>query len=281
MPDFNAVEQEIIVLKAASDSIHDMVNYEMFLRPESVENMNFIFLTMTHQEHYNALLGDFLSPLPLGLFNLPQAGHDAPMTDRTLLFHMKRVADRPCFNPEAIALLRNTIAAFIAWLETEFTVEKVWLPSINVETALRMKRIRFIKICGNITKHSFARMDVDAGKIQDILRENGHDIDDEQKFMVIPDFHEWFHHHIFGYHASTIAEFLNNMRWGIREYLSPTYRQAVRRDDGADPPRVWYETPPHCHSELATTCFWGLMNATGRDPIMPRYQVTEFLKLRY
>jgi hypothetical protein len=34
----------------------------------------------------------------------------------------------------------------------------------------------------------------------------------------LDDFYERFHKDILNYHSSTIAEFLNNIRWGIYEY---------------------------------------------------------------
>src|SRR5215218_1142153 len=41
--------------------------------------------------------------------------------------------------------------------------------------------------------------------------------------LALADFYEKFHTDILNYHASTIAEFLNNIRWGIYEYLQPEF----------------------------------------------------------
>ncbi len=52
--------------------------------------------------------------------------------------------------------------------------------------------------------------------------------------LALGDFYERFHTDILNYHSSTIAEFLNNIRWGIYEYLQPEFRRSI----------VWEESNP-------------------------------------
>jgi hypothetical protein len=74
-------------------------------------------------------------------------------------------------------------------------------------TDVKVPRITFIKICSDIGKHNFARLQGNVRKICRILKENGHPIDEGRGYLVLPEFYEWFHTHLFSYHASTIAEF--------------------------------------------------------------------------
>jgi hypothetical protein len=58
---FNQMEQEVIVLKSAWDSIDDMVNYSMFMKLQSTEDTELHFKTERHQRLFNVLLVDLLS----------------------------------------------------------------------------------------------------------------------------------------------------------------------------------------------------------------------------
>jgi hypothetical protein len=104
----------------------------------------------------------------------------APDSERSMLFHLKRICDDPKLNPTGGAVLRQPLEAFMQWLEGECFVEDVWLPSIELKTDIRVKRITFIKICGNIGKHSFARLSVNVRKICEILKANGTVVDEDQ-----------------------------------------------------------------------------------------------------
>lgn len=49
----------------------------------------------------------------------------------------------------------------------------------------------------------------------------------DEAALALEDFYRWFHDDILNYHASTIAEFLNNIRWGIYEYLQPEFQRSI------------------------------------------------------
>ena len=60
--DSTRTEHEVIVLKAIWELIEEMVNYEMFLKPESTDTVTSVmFRTRMHQRLFNILLVDFLS----------------------------------------------------------------------------------------------------------------------------------------------------------------------------------------------------------------------------
>ncbi len=94
------------------------------------------------------------------------------------------------------------------------------------------------------------------------------------------EFYERFHADILNYHGSTIAEFLNEIRWGIYEYLLPEFRRSST-PRGGDPPRDEYLYPEGVGTELGKALYWDLMNRVRAAPYFPPFQVTRYLKLRY
>ncbi len=273
---FNEIEQEIIILKAVWDMIDEMVNYEIFERPRRTRDTALKFKSRTHQKFFNILLVDFLSKPKKGVFDLPCALEESSDTDKSYLYLLEAVCDKPNFSKEVDAI-SGPFAKFKDWLETECHVENVWFPSIETETDIKVKRVSFIKICGNISKHNFTRLDQDASKIQDILKTNKVQIGDADKYLLLSEFYEYFHDNVFNYHSSAIAEFLNNLRWGIFEYLQPEFHRSFVRE-GQDS-SVTY--PDRCTNSFAKTIYWDLMNSVRRQPYMPRFEVTRFLKMRY
>jgi hypothetical protein len=278
--EFSPIEQEVIVLKAIWELIDDMVNYTMFTKLTDTADVTLNFNSSTHQRLFNILLGDLLS-LPGGNpLGLPTPPPGTLASERSLFFHLKRVCADPKLNAEGNDLLRTPLDAFLEWLETECVVTDVWLPSIELQIDIKVKRVFFLKICGNIAKHGFTRLGVNVGDICDLLHTNGATVDREQGFLVIPEFYEWFHTNLFSYHSSAIAEFLNNIRWGIYDYLRPEFMRSFTRDD---PNSIAYRFvyPLDCNRPVAQTMYWDLMNEMRSAPYIPRFEVTRYLKMRY
>ena len=275
---FTPIEQEIIVLRAVWDMIFGMVNYGIFEKGHGTVEAQVTFKSATHQRLFNILLVDFLSKPEKGSFGLPEA--DGPeKTDHTYLFYLRRICDEPKLNTDSDSL-REPVEAFVDWLEDECFVEKVWLPSIEVEADLRLKRITFLKICGDIAKHNFPRLNWTVQSITKVLAESGVKVDEGQGFLVLPEFYEWFHDNILNYHGSTIAEHLNNIRWGIFHYLAPEFNRSFEKND----PKFLgcrFNQPAGCHDPLAKAMHWDLMNQVRTEPWFPLFTTAPHLKKRY
>ncbi|MCH7499240.1 MAG: hypothetical protein IH886_04420 [Nitrospinae bacterium] len=278
---FTKIEQEIIILSAIWGMIGEMVNYEIFEQLHSTEDTSLVFKSATHRQFFNILLVDFLSTPKKGLFDLPFATKDSAETDKSFLYCLEVVCKKPNFDKEKVDAIRKPLTEFKDWLETECHVENVWFPSINEETDIKVKRVSFIKICGNISKHNFTRLDQDASSIKEILLNNNVDIrDDNDVYLLLSDFYGWFHDNLFDYHSSAIAEFLNNIRWGIYEYLQPEFHRSFTREDG-DAIEYHFIYPDQCTNPFAKIMYWNLMNNMRVEPYMPKFEVTGFLKMRY
>lgn len=193
---YSALEQEIAILVAVWEMIDSMVNFENFLKfKPPVPNL--MIETSVHQRLFNILLVDFLSvpggfkgqTLPFGFSAPPTNGR---ATDRTYLFYLRQVCANPQLGRDTSALSKAT-DDFSAWLEGNAFVEGVWLPVLGKPIDLTIQRITFLKICGNIVKHNFSRLQADAQKIQKVLRDNGRRVKEETIYEIVPTFKEWFH----------------------------------------------------------------------------------------
>lgn len=128
----------------------------------------------------------------------------------------------------------------------------------------------------DMCKHNFARLEGRIKQIQQMLARHGLEVDEGDLYIELPVFQEWLYDHLFSYHASTIAEFLNNIRWAIYSYLRSEFERAFRRID--DDIRYTFAAPPGLEAGLAHGMYWRLMNATRAPPYFPRFEVTESLK---
>ncbi|WP_051953593.1 hypothetical protein [Methylocapsa aurea] len=276
---YTDLECEVIILKAVTDLIDDMVNYEIFRKFSSTSDMSLVFKTPTHQRLFNVLLIDMLSKPKNDHLGLPVFPADASGSAGTFLHYLRLIGQNPRLNVVGAALA-DPVEVFATWLDAECHVEKVWLGAINIETTIRVSRISFIKICGDIAKHSFPRMSVNARRIKKLLADNGHQIDIEQAYLAMPDFYQWFHTNIFAYHSSAIGEFLNNIRWGIYDYLTPEFVRSYRKTE-ATSLSYSFDYPNNCTSYLARAMYWELMNWSRSTPYMPRFEVMKYLKMLY
>ena len=115
----------------------------------------------------------------------------------------------------------------------------------------------------------------------DIFKRNEITLKNENALLILDEFYEWFHKDIFTYHSSAIAEFLNNIRWGIYEYLQPEFQQSIVFENDEHLRRYHYTYPNDVNNSFAKSCYWDLMNEVRSEPYMNKFQVTRYLKMRY
>jgi hypothetical protein len=283
----NDTEREAIILNSAWKMIDDMVNWGMFVKTDRLEFSNLMFETGQHARLFVILLGDFLSdvrafkgdPIPLGLKRAPS--HTRP-SNLTFLFHLRQVCDDPKLGSDGL-LLSAAIETFASWLEGEFVTKGVNLASIDVVTDLRVSRYRYIKMCGDIAKHNLARLATNMRHLRALLADAGNPVSEQQAYLAVEDFFEWFHTYIFIYHASQIAEFLNNMRWAIYDYLQPEFQRSWHMSDKSTElfPIYGYHVPPEITEPVAVAMYWEIMNRSRRRPFVQRFVIHTYAKGEY
>ena len=283
----NEVEQECIILNSVWEMIDGMVNWAMFVQHDRTEPTNMMFETSQHCRLFNILLGDFLSPLqgfkgrPIP-FGLNRAPSDARPSDLTFLYYLRQVCAKPSFAPDASNLRARTEELAI-WLEGDFVATRVNLHAIDVVADIRISRYRYIKICGDIAKHNLARLATNVGHIRAVLAASGHEVGEQQAYLAVENFFEWFHGNIFIYHSSQIAELMNNIRWAIFDYLRPEFARSWHLTEKATPdfPIYAYRVPDACTEPVAHAMYWDVMNRVRAKPLVHRFIVSESFKQRY
>ncbi len=277
----NETEQEAIILNATWEMIDDMVNWAMIVKfDEPLRTV--MFETSQHARLFNILLGDFLSdlrafkqkPPPFGLRPAPP---NARASDLTFLYHLRQICEDPRLGSD-IGALNDAVEAFATWLEQEFVAEGVNLNSIGVVADIKVQRWRYIKICGDIGKHNIARLESNAAHIRRLVSASGHPVSEQDSYLAINDFYEWFHTNIFIAHASAIADFLNNIPLAIRRYAGEEFARAYVRTDTPFEGMYHFDVPPSISEPVARAMYWDLMNRVRGRPFMLPFDISDFLK---
>ena len=238
------IEQEVIILKAVKELVDSMVNFELMSLEGNDPDSNIIFKSSTHQRFFNIILVDFLSC----------TDKKGPIKQTSYLGGLGELSNNPNFDENnSVNHLKVVTEEFKHWLEQEVEVD-VWLPSIDKETKLKITRFRFLKMTGDISKHNYLKAVGVAEELRDILAKSGVTVDIDEALLALAEFYERFHTDILNYHSSTIAEFLNNIRWGIFEYLQPEYKRSIVWE-GGDPPKYHYTYPKDIQSSFTKACY--------------------------
>src|SRR5439155_12607166 len=133
------------------------------------------------------------------------------------------------------------------------------LHAIDIVADLRLARFRYIKMCADIAKHNLARLATNVAHLRKLLKAAGHSVSEQEAYLAVENFFEWFHDDIFIYHSSQIAEFLNNIRWDIYDYLQPEFRRSGHRtaEWTVQFPMYSYRVPAEITEPLARAMYWG------------------------
>jgi hypothetical protein len=264
--------------------IDGMVNWAMFVRNDRTEPTNLMFETRQHSLLFAVLLGDFLSeirafkgdPVPLGLKPAPS---NARPSDLTFLFHLRQVCADPKLGADTAAL-STAIDTFAGWLEGELTAHSVNLYALDIVADLRVARLRYIKMCADIAKHNLARLATNVAHLRKLLEAAGHSVSEQEAYLAVENFFQWFHDDIFIYHASQIAEFLNNIRWAIYDYLQPEFRRSWHRtvESTVQFPMYSYTVPVAITQPLAHAMYWAVMNRSRSRPYVHRFVIADSFK---
>lgn len=283
----NDTEREAIILNSAWDMIDGMVNWAIFDKTDRLELSNLWFPDTPHRQLFLILLSDFLSqtrgfggnPPPLGLKEAPS---DTKPSNLTYLFHLRQVCADPILGRDTSAL-SEAVEACATWLETEFIAPGTNLHDIELVVDIRVSRLGYIKICGDYAKHNLARLETNNRRLKKLISIAGHDISESQAYLAMPTFNERFADDIFIYHASHIAELLNNIRWEIYRYLQPEFRRAYHRTDKGteDFPMYGYHVPPAISEPIALAMYWDAMNRSRSMPYVQQFSIPGHCKTEY
>jgi hypothetical protein len=246
---YTSIEREGITLQIVVELLQTMVNREMLhFSPGHVE-IQVTFASSSRRELFNVLFADFLEPVDPALLG----------SKESLLDVLYRVAKEPKLGDTIVASpLLWAVTELREWLDQTIQPE-VWFPSINRNVNLKLRRAQFITICGNISKHSLSRLTRNAKRLAELFGDNGIELNWIDALRALDDFNVRFQEDIFSYHSTTMTELLNNVRWGIHEYLEPEFARSFTPSPIPDDPKYSYTFPDGLQDPFAQERYWDLM----------------------
>ncbi|MGD9851042.1 MAG: hypothetical protein AB7T38_07235 [Nitrospirales bacterium] len=268
---FTEIEREVLGLWITTRALDAMVNH-ILLNLVGPDPKEVHFETMVHQQLFNVLLLDFLEDVSKNLTSLKGSCVD-------LLEEICRLSS---FNDsDSINFIQEPLHKLKIWLETVITVE-TYFPSISRTISLGIKRKNCLYICGNISKHNISRLTGAGKRLSEVLKENEVNVDSNSNKILhlLDDFYKRFHEDIFEYQATVITELLNNVRWGIHNYLYPEYLKA-KNQDSDDLTKYSYKFPQGISDDFVKTCYLDLMSLVRRKPNMEPFLADSSWKAHY
>ena len=138
----------------------------------------------------------------------------------------------------------------------------MWFQTIGLEIDLKIKRLIFyisVGIFRNIISVDFLHVQ---NRLIKVLKYNGEDKNTEKCLLALQDFQNWFHGdgNILGYLSNIIAEYLNNIRWGIHRYLKSQFNGAR-----------FCQSPEVISNSCIKSCYDELMYIARKEPYMPEF----------
>lgn len=268
---YNTAEKEVIGLCVALEAIDDIANHALLdlleLR-DSPGEAEVRYKSRIHQQLFLLRLLDFVKEngdeTLTGIRGSCLKVLTAACESRTFDFH------------GSVAGLQQATRALDCWLTLETTLE-LWLPTLELDAKLTVPRIEFLYILGNHAKHNLARLTGISKHIAGILAQHGHRVEVEQVPLALDDFREHLQEDYFAYYGTWLAELVNNVRWGIHDYLQPAFQRAYYRVPGEDL-MYRYNYPDSITHEAPRAWFWRLMNHARGEPFLKRFVGARYMK---
>jgi hypothetical protein len=260
----NPVEIEVVGLNIIVSAINGFVNRALLHFPAMGGLPT--FKGSEARDLFAVRLLDFLEPVNAGMTGVTGSCVDVLETAiSTASFDRGRNAEG----------LQKSVQRLRTWLE-ERIVFAIWLPSLNVQPDLALTRRNLLYVAGNTSKHNLSRLTVVAKRLRKILEENGHEVSEEESWLVVDDFAVKFNEDLLVFYCTRITGLLNDVRWGIHDYLLPEYRDSHTLDPSR-PPLYSYRYPAGVNSRFARESYWNLMNFVRAEPYIDRFVVPEHM----
>jgi hypothetical protein len=266
---YSAAELEAIGLCVAVEAINDIANHALLDVPRNVEPGAEIAVRYKSRDHQHLFL--------IRLLDFAKEGGDENLTGvrGSCLNVLLAACQSRSFDVNgSIRGLEQATTALHRWLHAETTFQ-MWLPTLDLNAQLTVPRIEFLYILGNHAKHNLARLTRIARRIAELLDRNGHVVDLEQVPLALDDFREHLQEDYFAYYGTWLAELVNNVRWGIQDYLLPAYQQAYVRGEDV---LYSYRYPDAITHETPRAWFWRLMNQVRAAPYIGRFTGASYMK---
>jgi hypothetical protein len=265
----NPIEIETIGLCISLEALNDIANHTLLeVRPVASlpAESEVYFRSPIHQEMFLIRLLDFTKE---------KTTRSITGVSGSCLDVLGAVSTSRCFDINGSAMsLTDSVTALRDWLEAK-TKLKLWIPSIQINAEIVLSRSLLLFILGNHVKHNLARLTGVSETVGKLLREHGYSVQEEQIPLALEDIHEHLQENYFVYYGTWLAELINNVRWGLQDYLTPLFQESyVSLQDN----RYEYKYPPDLSDVVARQWFWRLMNHVRSQPYISRFTGAHYLK---
>jgi hypothetical protein len=267
---YSSAEKDAVGLCITLEAINGGANHALLtlLDIESLPGQAEVrFQSRTHQQLFLVRLLD-----------LVKEGGDSTLTGVTgsCLDVLKVASENKSFDRNgSVRSLAAATKALDVWLNAE-TPLLLWLPTLDLNAQLQVSRIEFLNISGNYVKHNISRLTGVAKRIRQILTAHGYDVPLEHIPLALEDFKEHLQEDYFAYYGTWLVELLNNVRWGLQDYLLPTFRWSHAR--GLGELEYSYKYPDDVVNEVSRAWFWRLMNHVRKGPYLHRFSSPDYMK---
>jgi hypothetical protein len=270
--EYNAAEYEAIGLCISLKAVGDMVN-DSFLELRDVSmypgEVEVYFHSHIHRDLFIIRLLDFVK----------ESG-DSSLTGVSgscLKVLQYTLVSRSFDHDNSIESLENALRELDEWLKYKTPI-KLWLPTLDIESDIEVSRLDFIAISGNHCKHNLSRLTYVSKQIHKILYNKGYKVPLKQIPLALDDFQEHLQENFFIYYGTCLCEMLNNIRWGIQNYLQPIYYKVFYTNDDPKDIRYHFEYPIEVKREIPRQWFWILMNNIRTGPYFKKFAGAHYLK---
>jgi hypothetical protein len=266
----NSSEQEAVGLCIALEAIDDIVNHALLeIRDNSVSGEATVyFKERVHQQMFIVRLLDF---------SKERGTKSVTGVAGSCLDVLQEACKTRSFNVgDSVAGLASAVAALQDWLSATSSL-RMWIPTLRIDAHLSVPRSQLVFILGNHVKHNLARLTGVSNELSYLLAEHGYSVKPEQVPLALDDIREHLQENYFVYYSTRLTELINNVRWGIHDYLQPAFSTAFTRFPGDDI-RYEYRYPDVITDTVAREWFWRLMNHVRGRPFVKRFVGSRDLK---
>jgi len=268
---YSGAEQETIGLCICLEAIGDIANHALLLYRD-VSSCPGEAEVLFHSHIHRDL---FL----IRLLDLVKEGTDKKLTgvSGSCLSVLKAACESKHFDScGSVIELKEAVEALDAWLNHKKEIT-LWLPTLDTNAKISVSRLEFLKISGNHSKHNLSRLTGVSRDVAKILDEHGYSVSEELIPLALDDFREHLSENYFIYYGTWLSELLNNIRWGLQNYLMPTFVRAYKKTED-DSGAYRYEFPANIQADVPKQWFWRLMNNVRARPHLKKFKGAHYLK---
>jgi len=268
---YNSAERETIGLCVCLEAIGDIVNHALLTYREVSSypgEAEILFRSHVHRDLFLIRLLDFAGE-----------GVDKNLTgvSGSCMDVLRSACDTKHFDIGGSVIdLKDAVEALDSWLGQKKQM-LLWLPTLNTNAKISVTRLDFLKISGNHSKHNLSRLTGVSRNVSKLLAEHGYPVAEELIPLALDDFREHLSENYFIYYGTWLSELLNNIRWGLQRYLTPTFAQTYKLADD-DSEMYRYEYPEEIQLDVPRQWFWRLMNNVRTRPYLKKFKGAHYLK---